>query len=56
MALVERIKKPIVVILDKASIQAAKKTETVLGVAERKRHAIYLLPVYIPELNRIEVL
>jgi len=40
MSLIERIKKPRVVILDNASIHTAKKTATVLGFAERKGDAV----------------
>ncbi len=42
MSLIERIKKLMVVILDDASIHTAKKTETLLGFAERKGVCVFI--------------
>jgi transposase len=56
MALIERIKKPMVVILDNASIHTAKKLKPYWELLEEKGMRFYFLPAYSPELNRIEVL
>nr|WP_232322212.1 hypothetical protein [Methylomonas lenta] len=48
MALIERVSKPLVVILDNASIHTAKKNETLLGFIGRKRYAILLLATLQP--------
>ena len=56
MALVERIKKPVVVILDNASIHTAKKLTPYWELLKEKGMQFYFLPPYSPELNRIELL
>ncbi|WP_051906350.1 IS630 family transposase [Methylomarinum vadi] len=56
MALIERIKKPVVVILDNASIHTAKKLKPYWELLEEKGMRFYFLPPYSPELNRIEIL
>ncbi|MGZ5030206.1 MAG: IS630 family transposase [Methylobacter sp.] len=57
MVLVKSVSKPLVVILDNASIHSYRqKAETVLGAFGGKRVAVLFLPPYSPELNRIEML
>lgn len=56
MALIERVKKPLVVILDNASIHTAKKLKPYWDLLEEKGMRLYFLPPYSPELNRIELL
>jgi hypothetical protein len=56
MALIERVSKPLVVILDNASIHTAKKLKPYWDLLEEKGMQFYLLPPYSPELNRIELL
>lgn len=56
MALLERISKPLVVILDNASIHTAKKLKPYWELLEEKGMRFYFLPPYSPELNRIELL
>jgi transposase len=56
MALIERIKKPMVVILDNASIHTAKKLKPYWDLLREKGMRFYFLPAYSPELNRIEIL
>lgn len=56
MALIERISKPMVVILDNASIHTAKKLKPYWDLLEEKGMTLYFLPPYCPELNRIELL
>lgn len=56
MALVERVKKPLVVILDNASIHTAKSLKPYWELLEEKGLRFYFLPPYSPELNRIEIL
>lgn len=56
MTLVERIKKPMVVILDNASIHTAKKLKPYWDLLKEKGRCFYFLPAYSPELNRIEIL
>jgi transposase len=56
MALIERVSKPLVVILDNASIHTAKKLETYWDLLKEKGMRFYFLPPYSPELNRIELL
>jgi transposase len=56
MALIERIKKPMVVILDNASIHTAKKLKPYWDLLKEKGMRFYFLPPYSPELNRIEIL
>ncbi|MGR9116263.1 MAG: transposase [Gammaproteobacteria bacterium] len=52
----ERISKPLVVILDNASIHTAKKLKPYWELLEEKGMRFYFLPPYSPELNRIELL
>jgi transposase len=56
MALIERVKKPLVVILDNASIHTAKSLQPYWELLEEKGMRFYFLPPYSPELNRIEML
>lgn len=56
MALIERVKKPMVVILDNASIHTAKALEPYWELLKEKGMRFYFLPPYSPELNRIEIL
>jgi transposase len=56
MAMIERVKKPMVVILDNASIHRAKKLKPYWELLKRKGMQFYFLPPYSPELNRIELL
>lgn len=56
MALVERVKKPLVVVLDNASIHTAKALQPYWELLEEKGLRFYFLPPYSPELNRIEIL
>jgi len=46
--------KPITVILDNASIHKAKDIQPLVKLLETKGLALYFLPAYSPELNRIE--
>lgn len=55
MALIEWINKPLVVILDNASIHTAKKLSPYWELLEEKGMQFYFLPPYSPELNRIEI-
>jgi len=56
MALIERVKKPMVVIPDNASIHTAKALEPYWELLKEKGMRFYFLPPYSPELNRIEIL
>lgn len=56
MALVERVQKPLVVILDNASIHSTKALQPYWELLEEKGVRCYFLPPYSPELNRIEIL
>lgn len=56
MAILENLKKPVVVILDNASIHTSKKLEPYWQLLKEKGMQFYFLPPYSPELNRIEVL
>jgi transposase len=56
MSLIEQIKKPMVVILDNASIHNAKKLKPYWDLLKEKGMRFYFLPAYSPELNRIEIL
>ncbi len=56
MALIERVQKPMVVILDNASIHTAKALEPYWELLKEKGMRFYFLPPYSPELNRIEIL
>ena len=50
----ERIAKPLVVILDNASIHKAKVTRPIVEHLKKQGVHLYFLPPYSPELNRIE--
>jgi transposase len=52
----QTISKPLVVILDNASIHKAKAIEPMLKILEEQGLRLYFLPPYSPELNRIEIL
>ena len=52
--LMAQVGKPLVVILDNASVHKAKEIEPLLKVLEAKGLKWYFLPPYSPELNRIE--
>ncbi len=56
VALAERVEKPLVVILDNASIHTAKALEPYWELLKEKGMGFYFLPAYSPELNRIEIL
>lgn len=56
MAMMERVKKPMVVILDNASIHTAKKLKPYWDLLAEQGMRFYFLPPYSPELNRIEIL
>jgi transposase len=56
MAMLEGVSKPLVVILDNASIHTAKKLKPYWELLEEKGMRFYFLPPYSPELNRIELL
>lgn len=56
MALIERGSKPLVVILDNASIHTATKLKPYWDLLEEKGMQFYFLPPYSIELNRIELL
>lgn len=56
MALIEQVKKPMVVILDNASIHTAKALAPYWELLKEKGMRFYFLPPYSPELNRIEIL
>lgn len=54
--LMEHVGKPVVVILDNASIHKTREVEPLLRVLQEKGLSLYFLPPYSPELNRIEKL
>lgn len=54
--LMEHIGKPLVVILDNASVHKEKEIEPLLKVLQGKGLKLYFLTPYSPELNRIEKL
>lgn len=56
MTLLAGASKPLVVILDNASIHTAKKLKPYWELLEEKGMRFYFLPPYSPELNRIELL
>jgi len=56
MAMVEKIRKPLVVILDNASIHTSKKLKPYWEMLEEKGMKFYFLPPYSPDMNRIEIL
>jgi transposase len=55
MAFIEWINKPLVVILDYASIHTAKTLSPYWELFEEKGLQFYFLPHYSPELNCIEI-
>lgn len=52
----ERASKPLTIILDNASLHHAKAIRPHLNHLQHKGLTLYFLPVYSPELNRIEKL
>lgn len=56
MALAESVSKPLVVILDNASVHTAKKLKPYWELLAEKGMRFYFIPPYSPELNRIEML
>ena len=54
MALIEHVAKPLVVILDNASIHTAKKLKPYWDLLEEKGLRFYFLPPYSPELNALK--
>lgn len=54
--LLKRTTKPLVVVVDNASIHAAKAVRAFFRLPEFARLTLYFLPAYCPELNRIEIL
>jgi transposase len=54
--LMKHVGKPLVLILDNASVHKAKAIQPLLKVLERQGLKLYFLPPYSPELNRIEKL
>lgn len=54
--LVQHVSKPLVVILDNASVHKAKAIQPMLKLLRQKGLTLYFLPPYSPELNRIEKL
>jgi transposase len=56
MAMLGRASKPLVVILDKASIHTAKKRKPYWDLLDEEGMQFYFPPPYSPELNQIELL
>ncbi len=54
--LVQHVGKPLVVILDNASVHKAKAIQPMLKLLAQRGLKLYFLPPYCPELNRIEKL
>ena len=54
--LMQHVGKPLVLILDNASVHTSKEIQPLLKVLERQGLTLYFLPAYSPELNRIEKL
>jgi transposase len=54
--LLKHVGKPLVVIVDNASVHKAKAIAPLLKLLERQGLRLYFLPPYSPELNRIEKL
>ncbi|WP_256990716.1 IS630 family transposase [Burkholderia sp. HI2714] len=54
--LMEQVGKPLVVILDNASVHTAKAIKPLLDVLRQRGLRLYFLSPYSPELNRIEKL
>jgi transposase len=52
----EKHEKPMVIILDNASVHTANKIKPHLELLKKKNLTLYFLPTYSPELNRIELL
>ena len=55
-AMLDQVKKPLVVILDNTSSHTAKKLKPYWDLLEEKGMRFYFLPPYSPELNCIEIL
>lgn len=53
-SIAEKYDKPVVIILDNASVHTAKRIKPHLKLIEEKGLKLYFLPPYCPELNRIE--
>ena len=54
--LVKSVTKPLVIVIDNASIHRARAIQPALKLLEKKGITFKLLPPYSPELNRIEKL
>lgn len=54
--LCEKLEKPLVMVIDNASIHTCKKVMKKLSEWEEKGLYVYHLPTYSPELNLIEIL
>ncbi|WP_080441609.1 transposase, partial [Burkholderia ubonensis] len=54
--LAEHVGKPLIVILDNASVHTAKALRPYLQLLQEQGLTLYFLPPYSPELNRIEKL
>ena len=54
--LAKSVTKPLVIVLDNASIQRARAIQPALKLLEEKGITLKFLPPYSPELNRIEKL
>jgi transposase len=54
--LTQHVGKPLVVILDNASVHKARAIQPMLKLLHKKGLKLYFLPPYSPELNRIEKL
>ena len=52
----DKVSKPLVVILDNASIHTAKKVQDFIRYLAKDELTLYFLPPYSPEPNRIEKL
>jgi transposase len=52
----QKVSKPLVVILDNASVHTAKKIQDGIDYLAKQGLTLYFLPPYSPELNRIEKL
>jgi transposase len=54
--LAAHVGKPLIVILDNASVHTAKALQPYLRLLQKQGLTLYFLPPYSPELNRIEKL
>ena len=52
----QQVSKPLVIVLDNASIHRAKSIQPALRLLEKQGVTFEFLPPYSPELNRIETL